>query len=280
MVDVGELNTLCVKRMHTLGAFLDGGESGEVLLPRKSLPSGTEPGDELEVFVYVALDEQLLASVKKPLAQVGEVVWLQAVAVNKIGAFLDWGLPKDLLVPYSEQPYRMEVGHRYLVMVFLDDTNRIAGSARVNEDENEGTFTVGQEVSLIIADKTDLGVKAVINNTHWGVLYKNDLFGNVRKGQKATGYITKIRDDDRLDLSLQKPGYSKARMEGLAGKVFNEIEIQGGFLALNDKSPPEEIYETFGVSKKMFKQAVGKLYKKHLITIEIDGIRAVENSSD
>ncbi len=279
MVNVGEKNKLCVKRMHTLGAFLDGGESGEVLLPKKSLPSGCKPGDELEVFVYVALDEQLLASIKMPTAQVGDVAWLKAVAVNKIGAFLDWGLPKDLLAPYSEQPYKMEVGHHYLVVVFLDDSNRIAASARVNEfmeDENEGKFTVGQEVTLIIADKTDLGVKAVVDNTHWGVLYKNELFQNIRKGQKYTGYIKKIRDDDRLDVSLQKPGYSKERMDGIAGKVLDEIEAQGGFLALNDKSKPEDIYNTFGVSKKMFKQAIGKLYKKRMITIEADGVRAVD----
>jgi len=279
MVNVGEINKLSVKRMHTLGAFLDGGESGEVLLPNRSLPLGCKPGDELEVFVYVALDEQLLASVKLPSAQVGDVAWLKAVAVNKIGAFLDWGLPKDLLVPYSEQPYRMEVGYRYLVVVFLDDQNRIAASARVDEfmeDENEGKFTVGQEVSLIIGDKTDLGVKAAVDNTHWGVLYKNELFTNIKKGQKYTGYIKKIREDDRIDLSLQKPGYSKARMEGLAGKVFDEIQSQGGFLALNDKSPPEKIYDTFGVSKKMFKQAIGKLYKKRLITIDADGVHLVE----
>lgn len=278
MVNVGEKNRLTVKRMHTLGAFLDGGAAGEVLLPTKYLPQACSVNDELDVFVYIDSDEQLVASTKIPFAQVGEVAWLKAVAVDKIGVFLDWGLPKDLLAPYSEQPYRMEVGYRYLVMIFLDEKKRIAASARINEfleDENEGKFTVGEEVSLIIADKTDLGVKAVINNTHWGVLYKNEMFQTVKKGQTVTGYIKKIRDDDRIDLSLQKPGYVKLRMQGLAGQIFNEIEKQGGFLAMNDKTPPEIIYKTFGVSKKMFKQAIGKLYKQRLIVIENDGVRKV-----
>jgi predicted RNA-binding protein (virulence factor B family) len=200
------------------------------------------------------------------------------VAVNKVGAFLDWGLPKDLLCPYGEQHQTMEEGKSYLVIVFLDDDNRIAASARINEfleDENAGKFSAGQSVSLIIADKTPLGIKAVIDNSHWGVLYENELFNKVRKGQKLTGYIKKIRDDGRIDLALQKPGAKREQVVSLADSIMQQITLHKGFLPMNDKTPPEEIYAMFGVSKKTFKQAIGGLYKQRRIVIEESGIRLV-----
>ena len=275
MVKIGQINTLSVKRLHTLGAFLDGGNNEEVLLPKRYLPADCDKGDQLKVFVYLDTDDQLTATTEHPLAQVGEVAWLKVVAVNKVGAFLDWGLPKDLLVPYSEQSVKMEAGRRYLVMLFVDESNRIAASSKLNDfihDENAGLFSQGEEVQLMIADRTDLGMKAVINNSHWGVLYQNELFKKLNRGDKLSGYIKKVRSDDRLDLTLQKPGYSKSRMDDLANRVYKEMEKQGGYIALNDKSSPEKIYQVFGVSKKMFKQAIGKLYKQRLITIEEDGV--------
>jgi uncharacterized protein len=279
MVNMGEMNVLPVVRLHALGAFLEGGKAGEILLPKRCVPENCQPGDKLNVFVYKDSDDQLVATLQKPAAQVGEIAWLKVAEVNKVGAFLEWGLPKDLLCPYGEQHQTMESGRYYLVIVFLDDQSRIAASARIDEfleDENQDKFSVGQEVTLLIADKTQLGIKAVIDNSHWGVLYENELFNPVRKGQKLTGYIKKIRSDDKIDLSLQKPGYNKQRVQSLADHILQEIDKHGGFLPMYDKTPPEEIYALFGVSKKAFKQAIGGLYKQRLIVIEDKGVSRVK----
>lgn len=276
MVNIGEMNVLPVVRMHALGAFLDGGKTGEILLPQRYVLAGCKIGDNLNVFVYKDSDGQWVATTQQPAAQVGEVAWLKVAEVNNVGAFLEWGLPKDLLCPYGEQYQTMEVGRKYLVIVFLDDQNRIAASARIDEfleDENQARFTEGQEVALLVADKTHLGIKAIVDNTHWGVLYENELFSPVRKGQKITGYIKKIRPDDRLDLSLQKPGYSRQRVQGLSDQILQAIDNHGGFLSMYDKTPPEAIYALFGVSKKAFKQAIGGLYKQRMIVIEEGGVR-------
>jgi predicted RNA-binding protein (virulence factor B family) len=203
------------------------------------------------------------------------VAWLKVVSINYIGAFLDWGLPKNLLVPFSEQHHEMEVGKSYLVKLFLDDKGRIAATTKLDEwlEEESVDFKPGQKVSLIIADKTDLGYKAVVNNSHWGLLYKNEVFQPLRKGQKLEGYIKQIRDDKKIDLMLHEPGYGK--VESLTDKILSRLKQNDGYLNLSDKSPPEAIYEAFGVSKKVFKQAIGALYKKQLIRIETDGIRLV-----
>jgi hypothetical protein len=282
MVNIGEVNQLTVSRLHTLGAFLATNSDAEVLLPKRYVPDQCKVGDVLSVFVYKDSDEQLVATTDKPFAEVGQVAWLKVAEVNKVGAFLTWGLAKDLLCPYGEQHQTMEAGKSYLVIVFLDDQDRIAASARIDEfleDENQGKFEVGQEVSLIVGEKTPLGIKAVINHTHWGVLYENELFNKVRKGQTLTGYIKKIREDDRIDVSLQKPGYSKAKMNNASEQLLEHIKKQGGYLAMTDKTPPEDIYDTFGVSKKVFKQAIGSLYKQRLIMIEDNGLRLVNDKN-
>ena len=189
--------------------------------------------------------------------------------------FLDWGLPKDLLLPFSEQHHEMEVGKSYLVKVFLDDKNRVAATTKIDRfiaDESVD-FEIGQKVSLIIADKTELGVKAIVNHTHWGMLYQNELFQPVRRGQKVNGYIKQIREDGKIDLILQEPGYGK--VVSLTDKILIKLNKNNGVLMLSDKSPPEEIYATFGVSKKVFKQAIGALYKKQLISIDKNGIKLV-----
>lgn len=278
-VNIGETNTLPVARLHALGAFLDDGDAGEVLLPQKLVPAGCQPGDMLDVFVFKDGDGQLSATTSKPLAQVGEVAWLNVVATSRAGAFLDWGLPKDLLCPYAEQRAEMEVGKRYLVMVFLDEQYRVAASARIDEfleDENDGTFTEGQEVRLIVADKTPLGFKAVVNNSHWGVLYASELFRPLHWGQSVTGYIRRIRPDGRIDLTLQKPGGTRSQVEQLAETILGQAHAQGGYLPLSDKTPPEEIYSRFGVSKKIFKQAVGHLLKEKRITLGNEGLNVVK----
>ena len=205
----------------------------------------------------------------------GDIAWLKVVSLNYVGAFLDWGLPKDLLVPFSEQYHEMEVGRSYLVKVFLDDKNRIAATTKIDKllSDESVDFEVGQKVSLIIADKSDLGVKAIINNSHWGMLYENELFQPVRKGQKLDGYIKQIREDHKIDLSLHQPGYGK--VVSLTDKIIAKLKANNGVLMLSDKSPPEAIYATFGVSKKVFKQAIGALYKQQLITIDKSGIKLV-----
>ncbi len=275
MINIGKINKLNVVKQQGADVYLGNGKSGKVLLADKKLPENCQVGDTLDVFVYVDSDGHLAATTKTPLAQVGDIAWLKVVSLNYVGAFLDWGLPKDLLVPFSEQYHEMEVGRSYLVKVFLDDKNRIAATTKIDKliSDESVDFEVGQKVSLIIADKSDLGVKAIINNTHWGMLYENELFQPVRKGQKLDGYIKQIREDHKIDLSLHQPGYGK--VESLTDKILTKLKANNGVLMLSDKSPPEAIYATFGVSKKVFKQAIGALYKDKLISIDKSGIRLV-----
>ena len=276
MINIGKLNKLNIVKQQGANVYLDSGTSGKVLLADKKLPENCQVSDTLDVFVYVDSEGHLAATTKMPWAQVDDIAWLKVVSLNYVGAFLDWGLPKDLLVPFSEQHHEMEVGKSYLVKVFLDDKNRIAATTKIDRfitDESAG-FEVGQKVSLIIADKTELGVKAIVNNTHWGMLYQNELFQPVRKGQKLDGYIKQIREDHRIDLSLHQPGYGK--VVSLTDTILIKLKANNGVLMLSDKSPPEAIYAVFGVSKKVFKQAIGALYKKKLITIDKNGIRLVQ----
>jgi len=275
MLNIGKINTLTIIKKQGPDIYLDNGLSAKVLLADKKPPENCQVGDVLEVFVYVDSEGHLAATTKIPLAQVDDIAWLKVVSLNYVGAFLDWGLPKDLLVPFSEQHHEMEVGKSYLVKVFLDDKNRIAATTKIDrfiEDESID-FEVGQKVSLIIADKTELGFKAIVDNTHWGLLYQNELFQPVRRGQKLNGYIKQIREDGKIDLILQEPGYGK--VVSLTDTILIKLNKNNGALALSDKSPPEAIYATFGVSKKVFKQAIGALYKKQLITIDKDEIKLV-----
>lgn len=268
MINIGKINTLNVVKQHGADFYLDSGTSVKILLADKKLPANCQIGSTLDVFVYVDSEGHLAATTQTPLAQVGDIAWLKVVSLNYIGVFLDWGLPKDLLVPFSEQHHEMQVGQYYLVKVFLDDKDRIAATTKIDKfiaDESV-YFTVGQKVSLIIADKTDLGVKAIVNNTHWGMLYQNELFQPVTKGQKFEGYIKQIRDDFKIDLSLHQPGYAK--VESLTDKILTRLKENNGALTLSDKSPAEDIYAAFGVSKKVFKQAIGALYKQKLISLD------------
>jgi predicted RNA-binding protein (virulence factor B family) len=244
-----------------------------VLLADKKPPLNCAVGDALDVFVYVDSEGHLAATTTVPLAQVDDIAWLKVVSLNYVGAFLEWGLPKDLLVPFSEQHHEMEVGTSYLVKVFLDTQDRIAATTKIDRfiaDESVD-FVVGQKVSLIIADKTDLGTKAIINHSHWGMLYQNELFQTIQKGQKLDGYIKQIRDDLKIDLSLHQPGYGK--VEALTDKILAKLQENNGELMLSDKSSPDAIYALFGVSKKVFKQAIGALYKDRLIDLNKNSIK-------
>ncbi len=273
IVNVGRYERLQVTRIEDIGARLDAGSMGELLLPARYVPAGCKPGDKVMVFVSLDSEDRPIATTEQAKAQVGEVAWLKVVSVSQVGAFLDWGLSKDLLVPFSEQGVPLQVGRSYLVYVYEDNTGRLAATTKLNrfiKDRAQG-LTERQEVSLVIADKTDLGVKAIINHEFWGLLYQDQLFKPVRKGQKTQGYIKRIRPDGKIELSLYEPGYGK--VSEFAESVLDAIKANDGFLPLNDKSPPDAIYDTFNVSKGVFKQAIGALYKKHLILIEKDGIR-------
>jgi predicted RNA-binding protein (virulence factor B family) len=213
------------------------------------------------------------------LAQVDEVAWLKVVSLSHAGAFLDWGLPKDLLVPFSEQKQKMTEGRHCLVKLFLDESNRIAASAILDDFiRDEAVYLKeGQKVDLIIADETDLGIKAIINHEFWGVLYKNELFQRLSKGQKITGFIKKIREDKKIDLILSQDKYGQ-KSDSVAGQILARLRQQGGEMAITDKSPPQLIYDSFSVSKKVFKQALGGLYKRRLITMTETGIRLTEKA--
>jgi predicted RNA-binding protein (virulence factor B family) len=276
MIQIGKTNKLTVVKQQGADVYLGDATSGKVLLADRKLPANCQVGDMLEVFVYVDSEGHLAATTKKPLAEVGDIAWLKVVSLNYVGAFLDWGLPKDLLVPFSEQYHEMEVGRSYLVKVFLDEQNRIAATTKIDKllSDESVDFEVGQKVSLIIADKSDLGVKAIINNSHWGMLYENELFQPIRKGQKWVGYIKQIREDRKIDLSLHQPGYGKVL--SLTDSIIAKLKANDGVLMLSDKSPPEAIYAAFGVSKKVFKQAIGALYKQQLLTIDKSGIKLVD----
>jgi len=274
MAQIGRINTHTVKRKRDYGVHLDGGASGDILLMKRHVPEKCQPGDELEVFVYADGPGRLRATTQKPYATVGRFAKLRVAANTSSGAFLDWGLQKDLLVPKREQLAKMEEGKSYIVFVFLDEkSNRITASSKLDKflSRQPPDYDEGQEVDLIIYDQTDLGYKVVVNNAHGGMVYKNEVFQKLFIGQQLKGYIKKIREDFKIDLSLQQSGYQ--RVDDISKSILNTIKNQGGRIRVTDKSPPEDIYSMFGVSKKTFKQAIGALYKKRLIIIDKDSIR-------
>lgn len=213
---------------------------------------------------------------------IGQVAWLKVVDVNDLGAFVDWGLSKDLFIPFAEQQHPLRPGSFTLVKIYLDNQGRPAGSTRIDRwiEDTTSELSVGQQVELLIAEQTDLGFKAIINHQFWGVLYSNELYRRVRKGQIVEGYIQRIRDDGKIDLTLNQHGFSASKIEVVARDIENNLHANSGFLALNDKSPPPDIYAAFGVSKKVFKQAVGALYKAQKITIEAGGLRSTDSAQD
>lgn len=273
MIKIGKFNPLKIIKQYAKEFHLDGGNSSTVLLPVTDAPQDSKIGDELNVFVYGDEKEGLRATTKKPLAQVDDVAWLKVVSVSHAGAFLDWGLAKDLLLPFSEQTQKVVEGRSCLVKIFLDESNRIVASMLLNDfiQEEAVYLKQGQKVDLIIADETDLGRNAIINNEYWGVLYKNEIFQKLRKGQKTTGFVKKVRDDNKIDLVLQLAKYAE-KVDSVTEKILAKLKTQGGVMLINDKSPPDEIYKAFGVSKKVFKQSIGTLYKKRIILIDKDSI--------
>lgn len=272
-IELGKFNTLKVVKEVDFGMYLDGGEEGEILLPSRYVPENCKPGDELAVFIYLDNEERLVATTLTPLVQVGEFACLEVAWINQYGAFLNWGLMKDLFVPFREQKMKMQVGKQYVIHAHLDDESyRIVASAKVDRylSREKVPYEPGQEVSILIWQKTDLGFKAIIENRYSGLLYESEIFQPLHTGMTLKAYVKQVREDGKIDLILQKPGQGK--VEDFAATLLDYIREQGGHITLHDKSPAEEIYDTFGVSKKTFKKAVGDLYKKHLVLLQENGI--------
>lgn len=275
-VKVGQSNLLTVIKENSLGYFFDGGEDGTILMPNRHKPDyELAIGDKVNVFVFHDSEERLTATVKFPVAQIGEIAFLKVIDKSRFGAYLDWGLSKDLFVPKSEQYTPMELGESYFVRILLDNHGRIIGSSYFIEDieeYNKETFSLKQEVKALIIRDTEIGWKAIINNTHWGIIFHNETFKKISIGQVVKAYVKNIREDDRIDLSLVPIGFNPAHISDLGKQILDEIDFNNGFLPITDKSSPEEIYQVFEVSKKSFKQAVGFLYRERMILIQKDGL--------
>ena len=276
-LQIGRTCQLKVNRQVEFGFYLDGGEQyGEVLLPNGEIRPDIDVhiGEPLEVFLYLDTQERIVATTHMPLAQVGDFAYLEVAWVNNFGAFLHWGPQKDLFVPFREQKMKMMKGHSYIVHVHLDpETYRIMASAKVEHflSQDFPPYRTGDQVELLIWQKTDLGLKAIVDGRYGGLLYDTQMFRTLRTGDRVKGYISQVRPDGKLDLSLQCPG--QRGVEDFSAQLLRHLQMNGGQTPLGDKSPSEEIYALFGVSKKVFKKAVGDLYRQRLIEISDTGIR-------
>lgn len=280
MAVIGRMNSLQVVKHTDFGLYLDGGADGEILLPKRYIPKDTasEVEDWLNVFIYLDSEDKLIATTLKPKIQLGEFASLKVVDINRVGLFFDWGLPKDLLLPHSEEKRPLQIGDYCVVYLYLDKrTRRLTATARLDRhlDKVPANYQVGQEVDLLVVERTDLGFKAIIDGKHWGLIHKNELFKFIRSGMREKGYIKELRADGKISLSLQPIGQEAA--SGLAEQIIERLRAQGGVLALGDKSPPELIAEQFRVSKGNFKKAIGGLYKQGLIRIHDDRIELLDN---
>ncbi len=274
MTAIGNRASLQILHEKTFGLFLDGGELGEILLPRREMPLKWELGAFVDVFLYHDSEDRQVATLKAPKVMPGQFARLKCVDITGVGAFLDWGLPKDLLVPFREQKVRMEIGKHYIVYVQVDPhSGRLVATTRIarHMDLIPPTFQLEQEVDLIIFGKTDLGYKAIVNSSHSGLIFGNEVFQNLQPGETLKGYVTAIRPDGKINLSLHPAG--RAKVDGLEAQILAELSARGGFWSLGDHSPAAEIHDELGVSKRSFKQATGALLKKRQILIENHGIR-------
>ena len=275
-IKLGEYNRLTIVKAVDFGLYLDGGDEGEILLPSRYVPKDCRIGDELDVFIYLDNEERIVATTQKPLAKVGDFAYLEVSWVNEYGAFLHWGPLKDLFCPCREQKMRMEIGESYIVFVYIDrESYRIAASAKIEHYLQKDTppYTVGTETDLLIWQKTDLGFKVIIDNRYQGLIYEDQIFKRIHTGDRMKGYISRVREDGKLDVTLQPLGYQQAR--AFSDTLLQYLKNNGGFCDLGDKSDAEDIKRRFQVSKKTFKKAVGDLYKRCLIVLDEQGIRLV-----
>jgi len=275
MIQVGVYNTLKVSRKVDFGFYLDDGKEG-ILLPKRFAPNDLSIGDEIKVFLYHDSDNRLIATTQEPKGIVGDIVKLKCVSTTEHGAFLDWALMKDIFVAKSQQLARMKVGGEYLVKIYIDEqTGRVAATEKVEKQISNDELTVEEkeEVDLYVQRKSDLGYVMIINAKHTGLLHSNEVYREIHVGDRIKGYIKSIRPDNKIDVVLDKPGYSK--VEGEAEKILRLLKENTGFLPYHDKSDPEDIYSFFGMSKKTFKMTIGALYKQHKIDFAKDGIKLV-----
>lgn len=282
MVQLGQYNTLTVARFVDFGLYLDGGDSLEILMPRRYIPEGTEVGQQLRVFVYQDAEARLIATNEHPYATVGQFAYLKVNSVNQTGAFADWGTSKELLIPHREQAIKMEAGRRYIIYIYIDQlSGRIVGTSKL--DKHLGNvppaYEDGEEVEAIIWKRTPMGYKAIINHSHVGMLYENQIFREVRPGERLRAWIRGIREDDKIDLSLQPIGY-RQMIDPAEATILKALHLHDGFLPFTDHSTPELISFELQMSKKTFKKAIGALYRQRRIEILPDGIRLIDSEEE
>ncbi len=277
-MEIGKYNNLKVVKSVDFGIYMDGGEAGEILMPKRYVPEGVHPGDELRCFVYHDSEARLLATTERPYATVGEFVSLRINAVNAVGAFADWGVSKELLIPHREQKSEMEVGRRYIIYIYFDEVSqRIVGTERIEKYLNNTPpdYEAGQEVDVLVERQTPLGYRVIINNRHTGLIYRNQIFREVQIGHHLRAYVKAVRDDEKIDLSLQPIGY-RSMVGEVEASILKALHLSSGFLALSDKSDPAEIAALLQCSKKSFKKAAGALYKQGRIRITDEGLYLVD----
>jgi len=277
MIKIGAYNELRIIKQVDFGFYLDGYAEGEILLPRRYATDEMQVGDKINVFLYFDSEDRLIATTQRAKAEVNKFASLKVIDTNRAGAFLDWGLPKDLLVPFNQQKSPMKEGYGYVVYVYQDDiSERLVASSKLDRflDNEPAAYSVGDKVDILIADKTDIGFKAIINHKHWGVLFESEVFGDMGIGKSCKGFIKQIREDGKLDVGLTKVGYAK--VDALAERILQSLKQNQGFLPLHDKSKPEQIAKILKMSKANFKKSIGQLYRKKLINIESNGIRIAE----
>lgn len=279
MIEIGHRYILNVAKVLDQGIYLDAENLGEVLLPRRQVSYELAIGDHVDVFLYLDSEDRFIATTRQPKAEVGEFAYLNVVACTSVGAFLNWGLEKDLWVPFAEQHRPMEVGHSYLVHVYAGKDQRITASSKIDKflkDDTPHDFKVRQSVNLIVANSTDLGYKAIVNHSHWGVLYKNEVHQRLSFGQSINGFVKYVRPDGKLDLSIDGGQVARDKHAKTILRYLQQLpEEQDGYAPVHDKSDPALILKLFGMSKKSFKKTIGKLYKQRVIIIEKDGIRLI-----
>ena len=273
MIRLGNINSLPLQRRDDKGGWFNAEEFGEVFLPLKQLPRDAKIGELIKLFIYLDGDGELVVTIYKPYAEIGDFVSLKVVSANRLGAFLDWGLKKDLFVPAREQAVAMQVDRHYVVHLYLDREGRVAATSKLDRflEQDSANYRTGDEVSLLPCEHTPLGIKSIVDGRHWGVLYHNEIYGRVTLGREIRGYIKQVREDGKLDVTLNQSG--AAGTDKAADKIMSRLAKQGGFLPVGDKSPPELISQLFAMSKGAFKKAIGSLYKQGKIDIEEGGIR-------
>ena len=279
MAHIGTLNELRVVKETYSGVYLDAGELGEILLPQQYVPTHCQTGERLTVFLYTDSEDRPVATTQSPLAMAGDFALLKVVAETPVGAFLDWGLPKDLLVPFREQNTPMKKGRSYIVRDYLDErSQRVVASAKLDRflSDTATDLHAGQEVELFVCTQTTLGRKVIINRAHWGLLHSSDIFQPLHSGQRLTGFVKAVRADGKIDVCLHKPGYAK--VQDISATILDALEQHGGQIPVTDRSTPECIRQWFGVSKKTYKKALGALYKKRLVTLTDTQVSLNRNS--